>query len=105
MFTTTRILKDCLGVLMEGSPLDFEIDTLRKDLKKITGVTEVHDLHVWSLSVGKLSLSCHMISDNPQLSLREASNLCRNKYKIKHSTIQVESSLEKFKHDCDHDMH
>ena len=90
---------------MEGSPLDFKIETLRKDLKRLKGVTEVHDLHVWSLSVGKLSLSAHLISEDPQVTLREASNLCRNKYKIKHSTIQVESSFEKIKHECDHDMH
>ncbi len=90
---------------MEGSPLDFEIHTLRKDLRNVIGVIEVHDLHVWSLSVGKVSLSCHIISDNPQISLRKALDLCRNKYKIKHSTIQVESSLEKIQDYCDHDMH
>ena len=90
---------------MEGSPLDFNYENLRNDLSKIKGVVELHDLHVWSLSVGKLSLSCHMISNDAQLSLKLASELCKKKYKIKHSTIQVESNMEKHEHDCDHNLH
>jgi zinc transporter 2 len=101
-----RILRECLSVLMEGSPLNFDMEILKNDLLKVKGVSEVHDLHVWSLSVGKISLSCHLISDDPQNSLREAVTICKKKYKIKHSTIQVESSLDQIKHECDdHNLH
>jgi zinc transporter 2 len=103
-FTTTRILGDCISVLMEGSPVELNIDQLTKDLLKVKGVTEIHDLHVWSLSVGKLSLSCHLISNNPQVSLSKATKLIRDKYKITHSTIQVEIN-DKELHDCTHDLH
>lgn len=105
VFTTIRILKDCLSVLMEGSPLEFDIEELTKDLYNIRGVEEVHDLHVWSLSVGKISLSCHLISTNPQITLKKASKLCRDKYKINHATIQVEHVSDKLAHDCTHDLH
>ena len=100
-----RILKDCIAVLMEGSPLEVDVENLKMDLMNIKGVTECHDIHVWCLSVGKISMSCHLVSTNPQESLKEASDICRKKYKIKHATIQVESTSNVLKHDCDHDLH
>ena len=90
---------------MEGSPREIEIKELERDLSDIKGVVEVHDLHVWSLSVGKVSLSCHLTSNNPQISLKKARKLIKNKYKISHSTIQVELDSEKSFEDCAHDLH
>jgi len=90
---------------MEGSPIEVDLEILKSDLMKIKGVTECHDIHVWCLSVGKISMSCHLVSTNPQESLKEASDICRNKYKIKHSTIQVESNNKQINHDCNHDLH
>ena len=55
VFTTIRILKERIAVLMEGSPVEFDMEKLENDLYKIRGVVEVHDLHVWSLSIGKIS--------------------------------------------------
>jgi zinc transporter 2 len=105
IFTTIRILRECIAVLMEGSPVEFNIDKLKHDLKRVKGVIEVHDLHVWSLSVGKLSLSCHLVSNNPQVSLAKANKLIRKKYNITHSTIQVELNDKVNNYDCKHDLH
>jgi cation diffusion facilitator family transporter len=71
LFTTFRIVKECLLILMEGSP-EMNLEELKNDLLKINGVKDVHDLHVWSLSQGKVSFSCHLISDLPQVSLKKA---------------------------------
>ena len=63
--TTIHILKDCIFVLMEGSPFAVDIEKLKKiwitlkELKKF-------NLYVWSLSMGKISLSCHICCDNSQ---------------------------------------
>ena len=65
MITTFHIVKDCALVLMEGVPIETDIERLEADLRNIAGVIEVHDLHVWSLSVGKPALSCHITSSNP----------------------------------------
>ena len=69
-------------------------------------MTEVHDLHVWAISVNKLSLSAHLTSVTPLKSLNLATDLCRTKYNLYHSTIQVESP-EESKHyfKCEHDLH
>ena len=103
--TTIRILKDCIFVLMEGSPVAVDIDQLEKDLNKIKGVKEIHDLHVWSLSIGKLSLSCHICCDNPQKTLKKAKKMIQKKYKIDHITIQVEENNNSNQLSCKNDLH
>ena len=87
--TTIRILKECLLVIMEGSPIE-NVEKLKNRLLKIEGVVECHDLHVWSLSQGKMSMTCHLKSTDPQKSLKLASKLMCKTYGISHTTIQVE---------------
>lgn len=87
--TTIRILKECLLVIMEGSPIE-NVEKLKNRLLKIEGVVECHDLHVWSLSQGKMSMTCHLKSKDPQKSLKLASRLMCKTYGISHTTIQVE---------------
>jgi zinc transporter 2 len=83
-------MEGVITVLMEGSPLEFDVEDLEKNLRKIEGVTNVHDVHVWSLSIGKISMSCHLATDEPQKTLVLARELIKQKYNITHSTIQVE---------------
>jgi zinc transporter 2 len=87
LFTTVRIAKECIIVLMEGTPKDMEIQQFKEQLLSIKFVREVHDLHIWSLSIGKPSLSCHLVvEDKPRTVLKEATRLTR-KYGIYHTTI------------------
>ena len=83
-----------ITILMEGSPLEFDVEGLEKDLLSVKGVIEVHDIHVWSLSIGKISMSCHLTTSEPQNSLIEARELIKKKYNITHTTIQVEINKE-----------
>ncbi len=101
--TTIRILKDCVEVIMEGSPID-HVNKMEEDLLVIEGVTEVHDLHVWSLSMGKMIMTCHLISTTPQESLMKACAMIKEKYRIDHSTIQVEEEKDDMS-DCKQTLH
>ena len=103
--TTIRILKDCIFVLMEGSPVAIDIEELENDLKNIKGVKEIHDLHVWSLSIGKMSLSCHICCDDSQKTLKKAEKMIKKKYKIDHITIQPEDINSNNQLDCRNDLH
>jgi zinc transporter 2 len=92
--TSVPVSKDCLNVLMEASPTNIDSYSLIKEITKINGVINVHDVHVWCISIGKPSISLHMLSNTPQKSLEEATNLCK-KYSIFHSTIQVEDNADR----------
>lgn len=103
--TTFKIMKECLTILMEASPDSVDVDQIAKDLLSVEGVQAIHDLHVWSLSSTEPALSCHILSFAPQTSLIKSSNLLRRKYKISHSTIQVESINENKQPKCKQTMH
>ena len=93
-----------ITVLMEGSPLEFDVEGMEADLLSINGVIDVHDIHVWSLSIGKLSMSCHITTSDPQNSLVLARDLIKKKYNITHTTIQVELN-KKNKKKCKGNIH
>lgn len=85
------IAKECIEILMEGAPRDINTKSLYSELKEINGVINIHDIHLWSLSIGRPCITMHMLSDNPQKSLEGATKICK-KYGINHCTIQVEDN-------------
>jgi cobalt-zinc-cadmium efflux system protein len=64
-------------------------------LLDIQGVVNVHDLHIWTITSGLDSLSCHLLIEDEadsQKVLQQAINLMENTFGIGHTTIQVEKS-------------
>ena len=108
LYTTLRVVKDCIFVLMEGTPAELDVEEFEQKLRGIEGVVEVHDLHVWSLGVGKPSMSAHIYAGRDTGSvLKKATKICRN-HGIYHSTIQVETTQDKLHIDyieCAHNIH
>lgn len=91
LFTTTRLIRQSVAVLMEGVPEGISPDEVEENLLNINGVIDIHDLHIWSLSVGKPSLSVHILAnDDSKLVLTDCTKMLAEKYNIHHSTIQVE---------------
>lgn len=103
--TTIPILKDCVRILMEASPAELDMAEVIRSLKEIEEVIDVHDMHVWSLSAGKVSLSCHIIVDNPSKGLKEATQLLKDKYSIGHITIQTEIGDNTEEFICENELH
>ena len=90
---TWALLKDAVAVLLEGTPSDVNIVTLREYLSKLEGVTEIHDLHVWSLTSGVNALSVHaVLADSAEHDdvLERVHNCCIAEFKITHITAQTE---------------
>ena len=98
-------MEGVITVLMEGSPLEFDVEELEENLRRLGGVIDVHDIHVWSLSIGKISMSCHLITNEPQKSLVLARDFIKKKYGITHTTIQVELNTDDNKKKCKASFH
>jgi cobalt-zinc-cadmium efflux system protein len=84
------LLKETLAVLMESTPTHVDPKQVTIDLHALVGVEESHDLHIWSVSSGKLALSVHLISRETEILLERAHTVLRDKYGITHTTIQIE---------------
>ena len=90
-----KLINNAIQILIGGSPLEFNTQELEKDLLGVKGVVEVDDIHVWSLNIGKISMSCQLFTSDPQNSLVLARELLKKKYKITETFIQVELSKSK----------
>ena len=87
------LLRETVDVLLEAAPASVDIGDLERALVDVPGVAAVHDLHVWTITSGMTSLSCHVDSDGTHdhhdvLTALQA--LLREKYAIHHVTLQVE---------------
>lgn len=85
-----KIIKQSLRILMNATPKGMDVKQMEKDLLAIQGVSEIHDLHIWAMDEGNNALSCHLVADLPEKILKDASTLLETKYRIVHSTLQVE---------------
>ncbi|MFE6798457.1 cation diffusion facilitator family transporter [Paenibacillus chitinolyticus] len=88
------VLKSATHILLEGVPSRLDADDVRSALLRIPGVREVHDLHIWTITSGMDSFSCHLLIDDEadsQEVLQQAVACMENEYKIRHATIQVET--------------
>lgn len=91
---TWTLLKASMNVLLEGVPEGLGIAEVGAAISGIAGVTNVHDLHVWSITSGKSSLTAHVVcaantTDHQRL-LDSVRALIADKFDIHHSTIQIE---------------
>nr|GEW25901.1 metal tolerance protein 1-like [Tanacetum cinerariifolium] len=59
-YTTINILRDILEVLMESTPRERDATRLENGLCAIDEVVAIHELHIWAITVGKVSLACHV---------------------------------------------
>ena len=90
---TWALLKDAVGVLLEGTPSDLNTANLRASLLEIEGVADIHDLHVWSLTSGVNAMSVHaVLAEHPSHDdvLERVHEQCTHTYKISHITVQTE---------------
>lgn len=58
---TWFLLKASLNILLEGVPEEIDIGDVSEALLTVPGVTGIHDLHVWAISSGKVSLTAHAV--------------------------------------------
>ncbi|OYD06268.1 cation diffusion facilitator family transporter [Paludifilum halophilum] len=89
------VLRQTIHILMEGTPVAIDQKEVRKSLRNISGVSDVHDLHIWTITSGLDALSCHLVIEEDrdgQKILREALQKVEEEFHIRHTTIQIETS-------------
>ncbi|XP_073509193.1 probable proton-coupled zinc antiporter SLC30A4 [Phyllobates terribilis] len=53
LFTTVRLVRDTVLIILEGVPKHLNVDQIKDDLMKIDDVHSVEDVNIWSLTTGK----------------------------------------------------
>ncbi|MFC7392050.1 cation diffusion facilitator family transporter [Scopulibacillus cellulosilyticus] len=96
-FSAWRIVRQTIGILMEGTPENVDLNQVIAAIRSVSEIKNVHDLHVWSITSGKNALSCHIVLDGnltvseSQKIIREAEDKLKDQ-NIDHTTIQIEDT-------------
>lgn len=90
---TWTLLSESLNILLQGVPEGLELEKIDQDLRALPGVTDIHSLHVWSLTSGKNVLSAHIVTPaeagTNQLR-KEIERMLHDRFEITHTTLQFE---------------
>ena len=95
LYSSYDVLRESVTVLLEGTPAGMNMPAVVQAIKSVTGVLDVHDLHVWMVGPGLVSCSCHIVV--AEQSVREGQQVLRavvhdieQRFHITHTTVQVE---------------
>jgi cobalt-zinc-cadmium efflux system protein len=93
VYSSWTLLQQAVTVLMEGAPGHIDVDAVRNALLNLPGVSNVHDLHVWTITSGFVALSAHLSCverDQHEFVLRAAQDVLVSRFHIRHTTIQID---------------
>jgi len=106
-----KLMRSAVDVLLEATPDDLDLAALRIAMTDVDGVSDVHDLHVWSLSSGIRALSAHVVIES-QPSLEQAETIGQlvktaisEAFTIAHATLEFETVRHDGRQpDCESDL-
>jgi cobalt-zinc-cadmium efflux system protein len=95
LYSSYDVLRESTTVLLEGTPTSMDMPGVIAAIKGVTGVLDVHDLHVWMVGPGVIACSCHIVVAEQsvregQQVLRAVAHSIEHEFGITHTTIQVE---------------
>jgi len=91
-----RVVQAGVDILLESTPADLQADSVVTAVKRVPGVRDLHDLHLWSLGTQTRAMSAHLLIDDQRVAqaqdiLAEVREVLAHEFEIEHTTIQFES--------------
>lgn len=95
---TWQLLRQSLDLSLDAVPEQIDVPAVRSFLSDLSGVVEVHDLHIWAISTTETALTVHLVKPEATVDddwLADISEDLRVRFNIGHATIQVENGSSK----------
>jgi len=95
--SSVRLVREPFDVLMESAPPGVNVDELGAAMCGVEGVSQVHELHVWTVTSGFEALAAHVVTAegvDRDRARRELEFLLRTTYGIEHTTLQMEEAAD-----------
>ena len=93
LVAAVRLLMESAQVVMEGVPAGLDIERVRSTMAGVSGVEDIHDLHVWQVSSHSVALSAHVVVadlDGWPATLAALNRVLLDTHAIDHPTLQPE---------------
>jgi cobalt-zinc-cadmium efflux system protein len=91
---TLILLRDSVDVLLEATPKGVDLAVVERHIREAPGVTDVHDLHAWTITSGMHVVSAHVVLGDeakPGDILDHLATCLSADFDINHSTFQLET--------------
>jgi cobalt-zinc-cadmium efflux system protein len=88
-----RLVRDSINILLEGTPSGIDAGEVGRSMAGVPGVSEVHDLHVWTITSGYPALAAHVLvgrDEDCHARRRDLEEILAREYGIEHTTLQVD---------------
>ena len=92
LYSTWDILKDSIRLALDGTPEQFDVENIERQMETEAGVEEVHHIHIWAISTTEYALTAHVVIsdiDNMHL-IKERLKALLVSIGIAHSTLEFE---------------
>lgn len=91
---TWSLLRDSMDLALDAAPRGIDVDEVRRWLKGLPGVEDVHDLHVWAISTTETAMTAHILrpaNGDGDGFLHMACEGLERRFRIGHATLQIET--------------
>ncbi|GAC1317760.1 MAG: cation diffusion facilitator family transporter [Thermoleophilaceae bacterium] len=86
------LIRDACEILLETAPAGLDVAEVGGSMVQVSGVREVHDLHVWTVTSGFPALAAHVRTD-PSADIDDVrakiEALLAERFGIRHTTLQM----------------
>ena len=103
LVSTWKLLSESLRLSIDAVPESIDPDEILEEMKEVSGVADVHHLHIWPISTTQVALTAHLV-------LEDLSDMAGTVHAVKHhlkehgidhSTLEVErADAPCEEHDC-----
>lgn len=96
MGSTWNLLTDSLRLSMDGVPTGIDLPNVMADLRAVSGVQDVHHVHVWAMSTTENALTAHLVlksglTDQQVVALKHDARHRLEHRNINHATLETET--------------
>ncbi len=86
---------ESINILLEAVPKHLDVSRINDAVRKIKGVKDIHDVHLWAITSGMYAMSCHLLIEDQMVSnctqiVEEVNKTLSQEFGISHSTVQLE---------------
>lgn len=96
-WTSRGVIREAVDVLLEGTPSDLDARQVLAAMRQVSGVLDVHDLHLWSISSSVRAASAHVLVEDQPVSvacniLSAVNEVLADRFRITHTSLQLETT-------------
>lgn len=93
---TLKLMMESVNILLQGTPDELDVTAVEKMINAVPGLSNAHDLHIWTLTSGIVVMSGHVVTDETLTTadltarLETIAGQLNTRFNINHMALQPE---------------